>query len=163
VINTSFRRALWADVLYACDETWWRAYFPEVARTFQGEKWTVNERVRDAFHINWIFGVDQAGLSKDPTLISQGKNSGYQAMGLAYLFGATRLLLLGFDFQKSGNRSHWHGDHPPGLGNASFYPGWVNAMNALAIDLKREGIEVINCSRATAIQCFPRSTIQEVL
>lgn len=150
-------------MLYACDETWWRAYFPEVARTFRGEKWTVNARARDAFRLHWIYSVDQAGLSKDPTIISQGKNSGYQAMGLAHVFGASRLLLLGFDFQKSGNRSHWHGDHPRGLGNGSTYPSWVNAMNALAIDLKAAKVEVINCSRQTAIHCFPRSTIQEVL
>jgi hypothetical protein len=139
------------------------AYFPEVARTFHGEKWTVNARARDRFDLHWIYGADSPGLAKDPTCIHQGKNSGYQAMGLAYLFGAARILLLGFDFSRDGARTHWHGDHPKGLGNGGTYPTWVAAMNSLAVDLKAAGVEVINCSRRTAINCFPRRAIEEVL
>lgn len=139
------------------------AHFPEVSRTFRGEKWTVNARARDRFDLHWIYGQDKGGLSKDPTTIHQGKNSGYQAMGLAYLFGAARMLLLGFDFSRDGSKTHWHGDHPKGLGNGGTYPSWVAAMNLLEKDLKAAGVEVINCSRRTAINCFPRRPIEECL
>lgn len=150
-------------MLYACDTTWWLAYFPEVARFFQGEKWTTSARARDQFDLHWIYGVDKAGLSKDPTYITQGKNSGYQAIGLAHLFGARRILLLGFDLARSGGKTHWHGNHPHPLGNGGSYPSWVGAMNVLAKDLAAAQVEVINCSRKTALKCFPRSTIEEAL
>jgi len=139
------------------------AYFPEVARNFHGEKWTVNARARDRFDLFWIMGLDNGGLSKDPTCIHQGKNSGYQAMSLAHLFGVARILLLGFDFSQDGTKTHWHGDHPRGLGNGGTYPDWVRAMQPLAVDLKAAGVEVINCSRRTAIDCFPRRAIEECL
>jgi hypothetical protein len=150
-------------VLYACDATWWLAYFPEVSTTFRGEKWTVAARARDQFGIHWIYGQDKPGLSHDPTFIHTGKNSGYQAISLAFNFGAARILLLGFDYQRSGGKTHWHGDHPRGLGNGGNYANWVNAMNRLARDLSLAGVNVINCSRKTALQCFTKKPIEECL
>jgi hypothetical protein len=146
-------------VLYACDDQWWIHYFPELARAFHGEKWTVSARARDQFDLHWIYGMDKPGLSTNPTLIHTGKNSGYQAIGLAALFGCTRILLLGFDFQRNGGKTHWHGDHPRGLGNGGMYPTWVAAMNKLSVDLEAAGVTVINCSPKTALQCFSRQPI----
>jgi hypothetical protein len=125
--------------------------------------WTVASASRDQYKLHWVYGLDQAGLSKSPNHIHTGFNSGYQAIGLAHLFGVKRILLLGFDFQRSRGRTHWHGDHPRGLGNGGRYPQWVKAMNQLAVDAKAVGLEIINCSRSTALTCFARSTIQEAL
>jgi hypothetical protein len=151
-------------VLYACDTTWWIAHFPEVSRSFRGEKWTVSSRARDQFDLYWIYGMDKPGLSKDPTLIHQGQNSGYQAISLACLFGAARIVLLGFDMARSGGKVHWHGDHPKNLGNgANSYGRWIATMNGLAADAAASGITIINCSRLTALKCFPRAPIEEAL
>lgn len=89
-------------------------------------------------------------------------NSGYQAINLAYHFGAKEIYLLGFDMQRTNGLSHWHGDHPKGWANGGDYRDWINRMNELAIDLRREGVKVVNCSRETALECFDRSTIDEV-
>jgi hypothetical protein len=141
---------------------WWSAYFGELSRTFKGEMWTVSAAARDRYDLFWIYGQDRPGLSRDPTFIHTGKNSGYQAMSLAVNWGAKRLILLGFDFQRSGGRTHWHGDHPRGMGNGGQYPNWVRAMDALARDLERAGVEVVNCTRKTAIRCFPQKRIEEL-
>lgn len=138
-------------------------YFPEVARAFHGEKWTTSPQARDRFDLYWIYGMDRPGLSEDPTYITQGKNSGYQAISLAHNFGASRLLLLGFDFQRTGGKSHWHGDHPKGLGNGGQFHNWIAAMKKLAQDLAAANVEVINCSRKTALTCFPQRSIEECL
>jgi hypothetical protein len=125
--------------------------------------WTVSTAARDRYHLRWIYGVDHDGLAPKLDHIHTGRNSGYQAMSLAYIFGVKKMLLLGFDFQRTNGKSHWHGDHPRGLGNGGRYSGWVIAMDKLAKDLAAKGVEVVNCSRHTALKCFKRSTIEKEL
>lgn len=153
-------------MLYACDDSWWLNYFSEVATTFKGsEMWTIAGRSRDQFRLSWIYGVSgEAGLSTNKTQINAGLNSGHQAVALAHFFGAARILLLGYDMQRSGGKVHWHGDHPRGkMGNGGRFHEWAKQMCQLGKDLKTQGVEVINCSRKTALTCYPRANIQEAL
>lgn len=165
VVNTSFRLAPWADVLYACDDAWWLHYFAEVARTFKGDElWTTAPRVRDQFKLHYIYGARGTGLSDDDTAIMSGSHSGFQAIGLANHFGCKRIMLLGYDLGRSGGRVHWHEDHPRNkLGNGGRFHAWAKEMEPLAVALKARGVEVINCSRKTALTCYPRATIEEAL
>lgn len=131
---------------------------------YHGELWSISIPASRMYKLHYISGNSgTSGLSRDPAYIAAGKNSGYQAIGLAYYFGAKRILLLGFDFQRTGGRVHWHPDHPRTLGNGGRFAEWVKEMRPMAADLRKEAVEVINCSRSTAIDAFPRSTIQEVL
>lgn len=133
---------------------------------FAGELWTISEAARERYGLRWIFGQEGGGLSPDPSYIHTGMNSGYQALHLAAVFGVQRVVLLGYDFMVGpGGRRHHHGDHPKGLGNAppSRYPTWVRAMDVLARDLRRTGVEVVNASRRTALRCFPRRDLSEAL
>jgi hypothetical protein len=151
-------------VLYACDYSWWKQYAAEVAATVSGERWTCSTRAKQEYDANWVQGEPHRGLSSRLGVINTGQNSGYQAIGLAHMWGASRILLLGYDFSFQGAKRHWHGDHPNNLGNcAGNFGRWIQSMNALAEDLKKEGVEVVNCSRATALKCFPRSTIDKEL
>lgn len=151
-------------MLYACDASWWIEYFKEAAATVgAAEMWTCANRARDQFRITYIFGAQGKGLSKRTDQIITGFNSGYQAIGLAHLWGAKRVLLLGYDMMRTGGKTHWHGDHPRKLGNGGRFHEWVKEMSPLAADAKAAGMEIINCSRKTALNCFPRSTIQEAL
>ncbi len=101
------------------------------------------------------------GLSKIPGVIHQGNNSGYQIIDLAAQFGVRRILLLGYDMQKTGGKAHWFGDHPAKLKKPSPYGSWIANFDTLARDARERGIEIINCSRETALECFPRATIGE--
>jgi hypothetical protein len=152
-------------VLYACDETWWQKYYPLVATGFRGECWTISAGARDRFGLFWIYGQDYGGLSPARDYIHTGKNSGYQAIGLAHLFGAARMILVGFDMQASGGRAHWHGNHPAGLANGGEgrYAAWRRAMEHLALDIKRTNCTILNASRRTALKCFQRVTLETAL
>lgn len=125
--------------------------------------WTIARPVASQFKIDYVAGVNATGLAIGKRHINTGLNSGYQAIGLAYLWGASRVLLLGYDFQRTSGRVHWHPDHPRKLGNGGRFPAWCVEMNALATDAKRENLEIVNCSRQTALKCFRRSTIQAEL
>lgn len=77
--------------------------------------------------------------------------------------GAERIILIGFDMQQTAGRSHWHGNHPSGLGNAEGVAGWRKNFPALAADLAARGVETINCTIETALDCFPRADLRCVL
>lgn len=90
-------------------------------------------------------------------------NSGAGAIAAAHHFGARRVILLGYDCQHTGGRKHWHGDHPEGGGSGNA--GSVGKWPAQFLELVRHlaGVEVINCSRETALTVFPRAQLEDVL
>lgn len=96
-----------------------------------------------------------------------GGNSGYQAANLAYLLGATKIYLLGFDNKPKGANNHWHPDHDRKsyhLSNptAHLYKQWAHALSRLHELMAEQGVELINLSRETA-HTIPRQTLEEVL
>lgn len=161
-INTTFRLAPWADALYACDARWWRVYAEEVKASFAGQLWTQDQEAK-AMVPNVVRSQRAAGLSREPGLINQGANSGYQGMNLAYQGGVRRMILLGFDMRTDGKKTHWHGDHPAPLNSANPYRQWVQNFQQLAADLLADGVEVINATPHSALRCFPMADWQEVL
>lgn len=127
-------------------------------RDFGGELWTQCPETAIKMGLNWVHGTPGKGLGRDG--IHFGGNSGYQAMNLAYLMNASRIYLLGYDMQKIGCLSHWHGDHPRCMPSRQAFDSWVLQFDALASDLKAEGVQVVNLSRETALSCFDRAGIE---
>lgn len=167
-INDNYRIAPWADVLYACDPHWWEWHKdkPEFL-AFKGEKWTQcsnwNKEQIEVFKrlgVNWIESKNLPGLSTDPSYIHQGSNSGIQAINLAYHWGAKRIVLLGYDMQPTGGKSHWHGDHPNGV--RSCWHNWLKLYDKVAEHANELGLEIINATRETALTCFPRVSLESI-
>lgn len=163
VVNTSYQRLPDAHVLYAGDRAWWDVHLPRVREIFQGELWTQDRRTAHRNGLHHIQHSNEPGLSFVRGRVHSGGNSGYVAIGLAYLFGAKRILLVGYDFQDTGGMSHWHGDHPPQLNQDRPFKGWIISMNSLAAALQEVGVEVINCSIETALTCYPRGDLAQCL
>lgn len=90
-------------------------------------------------------------------------NSGAGAILLAVELGATEIILLGYDagWSPDGAR-HWHGDHPDTLANAGVAHKWPGQFAALASRMP-PGVTVRNASRRTAVTCWPRVDLGEVL
>jgi hypothetical protein len=108
------------------------------------------------------------GLSTDPTALRTGRNSGYQAVNLAVLLGAARIILLGYDMGIGADgRKHWHPDHPNDTDRAeivaSRYASFRRMFDTIADPLAALGVEVLNCSRHTALTCFQRRGLEAVL
>jgi hypothetical protein len=114
--------------------------------------------------VRLINTAHEPGLSRDPTTLHTGGNSGYQAINLAYLLGASIIVLLAYDMRRSSGAVHWHGEHRT-LRNPSEQTlvKWVRNFDALAEDLDRDGVPVINCTLGSALRCFPRARLDEVL
>jgi hypothetical protein len=128
------------------DYHWWRVYGPHVVRDgFRGEAYTCASRVPGAR----LFS--QHGV----------RFSGEGALLLAAARGAARIVLVGYDCQKSAGRAHHHGDHPKTLGNAGKCNLWAGYLAETAARLR--DVHVINCSRHSALQAFPRAPLEEAL
>jgi hypothetical protein len=163
VINTSFKLAPWADVLYACDWQFWDYHKPEIDRIFEGQFWTQDSRAQLRHGIMKIGGKHDPGLGRGE-VIHFGGNSGYQCINLAYLWGAKKIVLLGFDMKRGPQgQSHWHGDHPRPLSTGLPLDKWLVAFDQLAVDLVDEGVPVINATRDTALQCFDKLPLERAL
>jgi hypothetical protein len=104
-------------------------------------------------------------LFDEPGVIGSGGNSGFQALNLAAQFGAARVLLIGFDMH-SGNGVHWYGRN---VGRDMRNPidhnylRWRAAFNKQSRVLRAMGIEVVNASPDSALVCFERRGIEDVL
>lgn len=160
-VNTTYQLAPWADIIFACDGAWWKLYGSRVRAECPGQLWTQDRAVIGEERIRHIESRAAPGLSRKQGVIHQGMNSGYMAVGLAHQTGAARVLLLGFDMAGG----HWHGDHPSPLPNprAAIQKDWRNNFVALAKDLAAVGVDVVNCTRETALECFKRVGLEEAL
>ncbi len=157
-------------MLYFADGRWWQWHKDRPAfQAFAGVKasiFSTGSEIDDAavYMLRNANERDQdpGGVSDDPGALKTGYNSGYQAINLALLAGARRLVLLGYDMKaESSRRSHWFGDHPA-VTDPLVFKSMVPHFRRLAVILAGRGIEVINCSAATALDCFRRATIESV-
>jgi len=168
-VNDTYRLAPWADALYACDGRWW-AWHPD-ALEFTGCKITQDKRAA-AQHavLNHIECLTMSrhtghklipGLSTNPSIVHSGQNGGYQALNIAFLAGASRIILLGYDMKHIDGKSHWFGDHPNGDRDQVKYKRWI--QNYATVAAQRLNVDVINCSPQSALDCFRRGDLMEVL
>lgn len=165
-INSTWRLFPTADVLYAGDCAWWNAN-PD-AQAWPGMKIGCSQVGAEPWPaaVNKINHRVNEGIETDPVWIGTGTNSGHQALNIAVHLGAAKIVPLGFDFGAGQDGSlHHHADHPAPLRNpcpASF-ARWLRMVETTAAPLRALRVDVVNCSRRTAITCFRRSDIGEEL
>ena len=153
VVNTSFRMAPWADILYAMDAAWWRQYGAEVTQLFRGRK------------VSYVPDCGPDVIATKAHIHPAGfGNSGSYAISLAIYAKAARIILLGYDCRYAPDgRRHWHADHPAPMGNAASIKKWPAQFLLVSKYAVKEGAKVVNCSRDTALTCFERGTLEREL
>lgn len=151
VVNREFEFAPWADVCYMADYYCWRQYHAEYKSTFKGEGWTVDKMAAKQFKLKFLNRGFTSGYSTVPNTLNTGGNSGFQAIHLAAYFGASRIIMLGYDMQRTDGREHHYGKHAGKLANGKGFAEWIPALKPLLHDLKKYGLDIVNATRVTAI------------
>lgn len=148
-VNSSWQLIPECHYLFAADCGWWDRHHAALATDAQC--WTVSGRAHLRYGIN---------LFRPPD--SDSFNSGQRAIQLAAHLGAERVILLGYDCSLDIG-THWHGNHPEGLKNpdGESIRRWQGEFERLAESL--HSVSIINCSRHTALTCFPRARPEDVL
>ena len=154
-INDAYRLAPWADVLYACDGKWWGWH--KGAPTFTGLKFTLDRHAARWPGVQVLRVGAQRGLSLDPARLCTGHTSGYQAINLAVLLGASRIVLLGYDF----TGTHFFGSHPDGT--RPPFSLCLQAFPTMLPVLAAQGVTVLNATPSSALTAFPRVTLAAAL
>lgn len=124
------------------DKDWWDIYLTEVQRDFIGARYS-NNKIKNVQHLHPFehFG-----------------NSGASCISLALIGGAEKVILLGYDCQYTNNKTHWHGDHPPKLGNARMIDKWHKKFKELADKYPNK---IFNATRQTALTCFDKVKLED--
>jgi hypothetical protein len=129
------------------DRDWWKVHLDEVNESFIGERFSNNTHT----------GNYRTTKITQPCYA----NSGIGAIVTAIEGGAKKVILLGYDCQKTNGQAHWHGDHPKQLGNANRIDAWVHKFAEFSE--KNKHIQIFNASRQTALTCFQRVDLDEAI
>lgn len=134
------------------DAGWWRMYGDDVQAKFFGERFSNNKQ--DAkYRVTHVSNLNGYG------------NSGAACIAMALKNDVKKIILLGYDCQKTDGKTHWHGDHPKGLGNASKIDKWHEKFALLAKYAQQNlpNTQIINASRQTALDMFTRMDLELAL
>lgn len=147
-VNNSWRAAQLCSGIYAADCCWWEEYGKEI--TIPAKRWCGDSFTANRFGINFL-----------ESSVPGSFNSGQRAIELAIHLGAQRVLLLGYDCSIR-NGVHWHGKHST-LANPDNFS--VNRWHDEFERLRNvyPSIEILNCSRRTRLNCFPKMSLEAAL
>lgn len=109
-------------------------------------------------------------LSDDPRAVTNGLNSGFVGLNVAWLKGAGRgglpVYLLGFDFVP-GDRGQTHHDNRGEMtipaSTRRMYPRWAKILEEVKPQLDAAGVRVFNCSPTSLLAAYPYRAYDEVL
>lgn len=171
-VNEAIRLAPFADVLYSSDWIYWLAYkgVPEFTGMKvaveqgggAGTKWY--ERVKN---LQILRHTGIRGLEHAPDSLRCNANSGAAAINLAMHFGASRVLLLGYNCGSLRGRQHFlsEAERPTLLqsNTPSPYDLFLRHFDTMHVPLAAAGVDVINCTPASQLQVFRHAALRDVL
>ncbi|BBK30304.1 hypothetical protein EDC65_2250 [Stella humosa] len=167
-VNDSAWAAPWAPVLHYGDDRWARWHGAALARHAAWMQSTVARDPAVAPPHAWrLRYAGREGLSRDPEALN-GRCSGHQAINLAVLLGAARIVLLGFDHRvvagpDGGCRTHhrWTRPRPIETPPEAWDP-WIVEARSIRADLP-PGVEILNATPGSALDAFPIVDLESVL
>jgi hypothetical protein len=116
--------------------------------------------------LNGAFDIKRITRSKDHAHWSElrspahvcGYDSGTSAINLAILFGATEVVVLGYDMQ-GGHFCKHPLPRPP----EDHFQRHMKPLTDLAADAKAKGIRIVNCSPTSRVAAFEKQPLEAFL
>ena len=168
-VNDTIFVAWWADWLHSCDIKWW-TWHRATATKFKGIKTTLTESVPRGWGVSLLRTKpipkntgELGGFPDEPDMIAGGGNGANQAIQCGVKAGGKRVILLGVDMKSGeGDKPHWFGEHEDGV-RSDYVNDMMPYFETLIEPLKERGVEIINCSPNSALDCFPKAKLTETL
>ena len=165
-IKEAYRLLPHAQVLYGCDAKFWRRN--DGCPDYTGEKWSSHDNgsntklaVARDYGVKLVNGKSGVRFSLDQHTIHYGTNSGFQAINLALLFGATSIVLVGFDMRIVEGQRYFFGKHPTSNRPSDF--GIYSGIFEAAARALPKHIRIVNATPGSALRAFPMVSLDHAL
>jgi hypothetical protein len=168
-INRSYEVLPEAQIVYFTDKDYWlrhkEAMLQHKGQLMRGALNPAKEEQHPDVILWHLTGA--TGLETNPGCLKHGSNSTYAATNLAAVhLNFKRIYLLGVDMKwgTAGDKStsHWHDGHKR-IDAESGYKNMINNWQTIVAPLKELGVEVWNANPNSALNCFPKCTIDRAL
>jgi hypothetical protein len=172
-VNDAYKLLPNATALFWCDTSW----YGREANTL--DKHNTKLRFHAKFNANVVdetltsggatplLRTGTHGYDRDINHV-MGNNSGTHCLNFVVNLGAKRIYLIGFDMRDNPTKrgeNHWHDYHTlavrPNIYSEMFVPS-ITALNA-GIRASNVVVDIINCSKLSAITCFKKQTFAELV
>lgn len=163
-INKSYERAPWAEYWISHDPGDWHDHCAGLARVgFAGKRVTCQKAIRAAGVLQLARLTPPPFLSLKPTHLAMQRTTVTAALNLAFLLGATTIVVLGADMRAADDgRTHHHSPYPyqpkPGCWDRQMVE-----LQQVAAALAAQGVAVLNCSPISRITFWPKVSLDDVL
>lgn len=172
-VTSAFLAVPFANHVYACDRRWWVEYHAAVrSRHPDAELWGHDDGAGrlDGVELLRIAGwppksgsriIDNPGICLEPWVLHSGRNSGYQAINLAYHLGYRLVALVGFDMRcDDTGRQHFFGEYASDrLHKRSPYGEWIPLFRTIR---SSDSFRVVNCTPGSALDAFEFRSLEDV-
>jgi len=137
---------------------------PPLLKVYQGPRIVVRGRGHQVFPDSskrvWRT-VTHTHWSTDPTMVA-GYDAGTSAINVAMLFGATEIVVLGYDMTGgrwfTGEVDHYLPQPPE-----SDFQRHLVPLPALAEDAETKGVRIVNVSPISRVTCFEKAPLEAFL
>jgi len=178
-VNNAYQIAPFTNIQIACNDNWWEYYLAHdpLLKKLEADCWTRYKYIAEEHGINYIDSIVKDGLSTDPSVVHINHGSGPMAINFATLYGFKKLILIGHDMRyakdyngrqkKAGSTPrHYFGEYPKSMqhwpsvkvGQNGTLNGLIESYEKMIADL--EGIDVVNCTPNSDLNCFRKSTLE---
>lgn len=173
-VNVAYKLGPWVDIVFFGDSGFFLKNRFELAN-FKGVKSSCHHVVNGVLYqtdgIKYVpkDNNKSRGISEQPNKVCWNGNSGGAAINLAVLLGAKRIILLGFDMKVVEDKKHWHREYVPAgqkmnINNMHLpFHKHLIGFPIIAQDAKKRGVEILNASPQSVIDCFRKVTVKELL
>ena len=164
-INVSYLIGDWMDMIFFGDSGFFLQNKEKLAR-YPGLKISSANAVQKAAWVKYTPPDTKhvLGISGNPKLVSWNHNSGAAAISIAVHTGAKRIILLGFDMKLDADmKQHWHDIYHAPKKVEPIFARHLLGFPEIAKDAERLGVEIINASPDSAIECFRKTTVKILL
>jgi hypothetical protein len=168
--NDAFKLGTWVDWCVFADKRWFHWNENEL------ERWPNRERLiclvpqlLEERNVKWpwlkILRRDEArfGLSVEQDTICWNRGCGGAAINAAYLLGAARIVLLGFDMRMVDGKHNWHDNHQKAERDKIYQNSMMPFLKPMSDAMKVTGIQIANATPGSALNLFTTVPLEELL
>ena len=171
-INVAYQIGDWIDMVFFGDGGFFLKYQERLAK-FPKLRVSCSPKTNNVPWVKYLFrdSSHPRGISPNPKSVSWNGNSGAAAVSVAANAGAKRIILLGFDMKVNGSSDqHWHDLYNRSAGKGTEkrakkmpFHRHLKGFPAIAADAKKRKIEILNASPDSAIECFRKVSVKDLL